>query len=77
MTPARFWTAFVALGLAVEAFGLSRADRNDWTASPNIRRATRVDTRLGRNATIALVGAGAAWLAHHLAEIPPPKETTP
>ncbi len=75
MTPARFWAAFTVVGLAVEAWGLSHDDRNDWTASPNIRRTLRSHTRSGRAVTLALVGAGSTVLASHLINIPAPKES--
>ena len=74
MTPGRFWAGFALVGLAVEAFGLSRAERNDWTASPNIRRTLRSHTRPGRAITLALVGGGSTVLASHLINIPAPKE---
>lgn len=71
MTPARFWTAFTVVGLAVEAWGLSREDRNDWTASPNIRAALKAETPLGRAVITTGIGAGATWLSHHLLTVTP------
>jgi hypothetical protein len=71
MTPARFWTAFAIVGLGVEAWGLSRAERNDWTASPNIRAACRAETPLGRAILTTGIGAGATWLSHHLLTVTP------
>ena len=71
MKPAHFWGGFVALGLAVEAWGLSHPDRNDWTASPNIRAALKAETPLGRAIITTGIGAGATWLSHHLLTVTP------
>lgn len=75
MTPGRFWAAFLGVGLAVEAFGLSDPERNRWCASPNIRRTLHSHTRPGRAITLALVGGGSTVLASHLINIPAPKES--
>lgn len=76
MTPARFWSGFTFVGLAVEAWGLSHADRNDWTASPNLRRGLRCNTPAGRAATTVLLGAGGAWLVNHLLSVVPDTPTS-
>lgn len=77
MTPARFWAGFTALGLAVEAWGLSHPDRTPWTASPNIRAVTRPDTRMGRFILTAGIGAGATWLSAHLLTVEPTEGNAP
>lgn len=71
MTPGRFWSAFAALGLAVEAFGLSDPERNRWTASPNIRALAHPETPAGRALITTGIGAGSAWLVHHLLTVQP------
>ena len=75
MTPARFWSGFAIVGITVEAWGLSHPDRNDWTASPNIRRGLRCNTPAGRAVTTVVLGAGASWLVNHLLSVVPDKET--
>jgi hypothetical protein len=68
------WAGLVGAPVAVELWAFA-TDRDDWMLSPHARWLLRCDTPAGRAATTLLVGGAAAWLAHHLITIPPPKET--
>ena len=64
------WAFLVGTPVAVELAALA-AKRPDWTLSPQLRWALHAHTAPGRAFTTVLVGAGSAWLAHHLITIPP------
>ncbi len=67
--PRLVWAALLGTSLTVELAAVL-ADRPDWTLSPQLRWALRSHTTAGRATTTVLVGAGSAWLAHHLITIP-------
>lgn len=64
------WSVLVGTPVAVELWAVSTG-RTNWTLSPQLRWALRTDTAAGQIATTVLVGAGSAWLAHHLRTLPP------
>lgn len=64
------WAALVGAPVGVELWAVATG-RTAWTLSPQLRWALRCHTRPGAAATTVLVGAGSAWLAHHLRELPP------
>lgn len=59
------WAALLGTPIAVELWAVA-TDRTPWTLSPQLRWVLRCDTKAGQAATTLLVGAGSAWLAHHL-----------
>lgn len=64
------WAVLLGTPTALELWAVV-TNRTPWTLSPTLRWAMRTDTRAGAAATTVLVGAGSAWLAHHLRELPP------
>lgn len=68
-----FWGTGVGTLAAAELAALL-TNHPEWTLSPQLRWALRSHTPAGRAATTVLVGAGSAWLAHHLITVPAPKE---
>jgi hypothetical protein len=68
--PRAVWAALVGAPVAVELWAIA-TDRPDWMLSPHARSVLRPETPLGQAATTLLIGAGSAWLAHHLLTVPP------
>lgn len=64
------WAVLIGTPTALELWAVTTG-RTPWTLSPTLRWALRSHTRPGAAATTVLVGAGSAWLAHHLRELPP------
>lgn len=72
MRPSRItWGVIVGSGTTLEVWAVLMG-HDDWTLSPHLRWLLRCHTKGGAAVTTVLVGGGAAWLAHHLREIPPP-----
>lgn len=63
------WASLVGAPVAVELWAVATG-RTHWTLSPQLRWALRCNTPAGRALTTTLVGAGSAWLAHHLLTVP-------
>lgn len=64
------WAALLGTPTALELWAVATG-RTHWTLSPQLRWAMRSDTAPGRAATTVVIGAGSAWLAHHLLTVPP------
>ena len=65
------WAALIGIPTALELWAFTTG-RDEWTLSPQLRWALRCHTRAGATASTVVVGSAAAWLAHHLRELPPP-----
>ena len=63
------WAVLLGTPTALELWAVA-TDRTPWTLSPQLRWALRCGTPAGTAATTMLVGAGSAWLAHHLLTVP-------
>lgn len=72
MTQRLTWAALIGVPTALELWAV-RTGRDEWTASPTLRWAFRCGTRSGNAVTALAIGGGAAWLAHHLQVLPPPR----
>lgn len=66
------WAALIGTPTALELWAVF-TDRDHWTLSPHLRRTLRCGTRGGNAVTALGIGGGAAWLAHHLQTLPPPR----
>jgi hypothetical protein len=66
------WVALLGAPTALELWAVF-TDRTDWTLSPQLRSALRCGTKGGNAMTAVAIGGGAAWLAHHLQTLPPPR----
>lgn len=64
------WAALLGVPTTLELWAVATG-RTHWTLSPHLRWALRCGTPLGRVITPTTVGAGSAWLAHHLLTVPP------
>lgn len=67
------WAALVGAPTALELWAV-HTNRTTWTLSPQLRWALRCGTRSGNAVTAVGIGGGAAWLAHHLQALPPPRD---
>lgn len=67
------WSAILGGGTALELWAVF-TKHDDWTLSPHLRWALRCGTRHGNALTAVGIGGGAAWLAHHLQTLPPPRD---
>jgi hypothetical protein len=73
MTPQRItWAALIGIPTALELWAYG-TERDSWTLSPHARAVLRCGTRSGNAVTAVAIGGGAAWLAHHLQTLPPPR----
>lgn len=73
MTPQQtLWAALIGVPTAFELWAVYTGN-DDWTLSPVARSWLRCGTRSGNALTAVGIGGGAAWLAHHLQTLPPPR----
>lgn len=67
----KVWAVLIGVPVAVEFTALATG-HTEWTLSPQLRWALRTHTPRGALASTVFIGAGSAWLAHHLRTTPPP-----
>lgn len=67
------WATLIGVPTILEIWAV-KTGREQWTLSPQLRAALRCGTRSGNTVTALAIGGGAAWLAHHLQVLPPPRD---